>query len=211
MRHLILWMQAVGVGAGVHREGQHGGAHQVPQEVVQKHTWHIRNVVSMIARSMRPFTRWTSRGTTWCSWGTCWGPSCFPSPCPPVKWSHWPCHYAYNVCYVPCVFLNNSLGDLLSSTMLSFSMYTCSSSYSLHPKYQVWHIKSTYYTWPRSFGDGPMPLKCNLRNFLIVLVKKMSGGELLCTTAARRLKFGIWTLWCIYFDNPLSFSVANHF
>ena len=51
MQHLILWMQAVGVGAGVHPEGQHGGAHQVPQEVVQKHTWHIGNVVRMIAKS----------------------------------------------------------------------------------------------------------------------------------------------------------------
>ena len=172
---------------------------------------------------------------------TCWGP---PWPCcycqsPPIRWSYWPCHnahnvfympyvflnmvlgdllrsiwpcqHAYNVFYVPCVSLNNFLGDLLSSTMLSFSMNTCSRSYNLHPKYQVSHIKSTYYTWPRSFGDGPMPLKCNLRNFLIVLVKKMSGGELLCTTTARRLKFGIWTLWCIYFDNPLSFLWAKHF
>ena len=64
MRHLILWMQAVGGGADVHREGQHGGAQQVPQEVVQKHTWHIGNVVSMIARSMGPFTRWTRRRKT---------------------------------------------------------------------------------------------------------------------------------------------------
>ena len=64
MRHLILWMQAVGVGAGVHREGQHGGAQQVPQEVVLKYTWHIENIVSMMVRSMGPFTRWTSRGTT---------------------------------------------------------------------------------------------------------------------------------------------------
>ena len=64
MQHLILWMQAVGAGAGVHQEGQHGGAQQVPQGVVQKHTWHITGVVSMIARSMAPFTRWTSRGTT---------------------------------------------------------------------------------------------------------------------------------------------------
>ena len=52
-------MQAVGVGAGVHREGQHGGAQQVPQEVVQRHTGHIKNVVSMLARPMGPFTRWT--------------------------------------------------------------------------------------------------------------------------------------------------------
>ena len=57
MRHLILWMQAVGGGADVHREGQHGGAQQVPQEVVQKHTWHIENIVSMMARSMGRFTR----------------------------------------------------------------------------------------------------------------------------------------------------------
>ena len=64
MRHLILWMQAVGVGAGVHREGQHGGAQQVPQEAVQKHSLLIENVVSMMARSMGRFTRWTSRETT---------------------------------------------------------------------------------------------------------------------------------------------------
>ena len=42
MRHLILWMQGVRGRAGVHREGQHGGAQQVPQGVVQKHTWHIK-------------------------------------------------------------------------------------------------------------------------------------------------------------------------
>ena len=35
-------MQAVGVRAGVHREGHHGGAQQVLQGVVQKHTWHIK-------------------------------------------------------------------------------------------------------------------------------------------------------------------------
>ena len=57
-------MQTVGAGAGVHREGQHGGAQQVPQEVVLKYTWHIENIVSMMVRSMGPFTRWTSRGTT---------------------------------------------------------------------------------------------------------------------------------------------------
>ena len=56
MRHLILWIQAVGGGAGVHREGQHGGAQQVPQEVVQKHTWHIENVVNMLRRPMGAFT-----------------------------------------------------------------------------------------------------------------------------------------------------------
>ena len=44
-------MQAVGAGAGVHREGHHGGAQPVPQGVVQKHTWHIENIVSMMARS----------------------------------------------------------------------------------------------------------------------------------------------------------------
>ena len=49
-------MQAVGAGAGVHREGQHGGAQQVPQGVVQKHTWHITDVVSIMVRSMGPFT-----------------------------------------------------------------------------------------------------------------------------------------------------------
>ena len=64
MRHLILWMQAVGAGAGVHQEGQHGGAQQVPQGVVQKHTWHITDIVSIMARSMGPFTRWTRRRTT---------------------------------------------------------------------------------------------------------------------------------------------------
>ena len=57
-------MQAVGAGAGVHREGQHGGAQQVPQGVVQKHTWHITDVVITMARSMGPFTRWTRRRTT---------------------------------------------------------------------------------------------------------------------------------------------------
>ena len=35
MRHLILWMQGVGGGAGVHREGQHGGLQQVCQEHVK--------------------------------------------------------------------------------------------------------------------------------------------------------------------------------
>ena len=56
MRHLILWIQAVGGGAGVHREGQHGGLQQVRQEHVQKCTWHIKNVVSIIIMSMGPST-----------------------------------------------------------------------------------------------------------------------------------------------------------
>ena len=57
-------MQAVGVGAGVHQEGQHGEAQQASQGVVQKHTWHIENVVSIMTRSMGPPISWTSRGTT---------------------------------------------------------------------------------------------------------------------------------------------------
>ena len=97
---------------------------------------------------------------------------CCPWQCWPCNRSHWPFHDAYKVFNVPCVLLNMFLADLLKSTMLSFSMYTCSASYSLHPKYQVSHIKSTYYTWPGLFGDGPEALICNLRIFLSDLVEK---------------------------------------
>ena len=38
MRQLILWMQAVVGGAGVHQVGQHGGPLQVHQEHIQN--WH---------------------------------------------------------------------------------------------------------------------------------------------------------------------------
>ena len=59
MRHLILLMQGVGGGAGVHQEGQHGGLQQDRQEHVQKYTWHIKNFASIIARLMGPSTRST--------------------------------------------------------------------------------------------------------------------------------------------------------
>ena len=41
MPHLMLQSKAVGVKAGEHREGQHGGPQQVSQEHVRKYTWHI--------------------------------------------------------------------------------------------------------------------------------------------------------------------------
>ena len=71
MRHFILWMQGVGGGAGVHREGQHGGLQQVRQEHVQKYRWHIKTFVSIIARLMVLSTRSTlTRTTRWASTST---------------------------------------------------------------------------------------------------------------------------------------------
>ena len=71
MRHLILWMQGVGGGAGVHREGQHDGLQQVCQEHVQKYRWHIKTFVSIIARLMGLSTRSTlTRTTRWASTST---------------------------------------------------------------------------------------------------------------------------------------------
>ena len=102
-----------------------------------------------------------------CSWETCWGPPWWGCRCPPRICSHWPCHDTYNGFDVPCVFWNMFLGNLLNFPLLSFLMFTCSSSNRSHPKCQVWHIKSTYYTWFCLIGDSPSSQKCNLRNFII--------------------------------------------
>ena len=57
--------------------------------------------------------------------------------------------------------------------MLPYLMYTCTTYYSLHPKYQLSHNKSSYYTSLGFFGDGrPEALNCNLRSFLSDLVMK---------------------------------------
>ena len=172
MPHLILWKQAVGGGAGGHQEGQHVRPLQVHQEHVQQHIWHIKNIFNIMISSLRPSTRLIMRRTWLCSWWTCRGPSCCPSQCTPYGWSQWTYHDAYNVFDMPCLLLNMFLVDLYRSIMLSFSMSTCSSSYSLRPKYQVSHIKSTYYAWPNSFDDGPKALKCNLRIFISCQVTK---------------------------------------
>ena len=102
-----------------------------------------------------------------CSWETCWGPPWWRCRCSPRICSHWPCHDTYNGFDVPCVFWNMFLGNLLNFPLLSFLMFTCSSSNRSHPKCQVWHIKSTYYTWFCLIGDSPSSQKCNLRNFII--------------------------------------------
>ena len=62
MRHLILWTQDVGAGAGGPREGQ--GPLHVNREHAQQYIWHIKNVVTMIVRSLGPSTKCTLRRTT---------------------------------------------------------------------------------------------------------------------------------------------------
>ena len=46
MRHLILWTQAVGAGAGGHREGRGPGPLHVHREDVQQYIWHIKTLLS---------------------------------------------------------------------------------------------------------------------------------------------------------------------
>ena len=60
MSHLTLWMRPVGAGAGEHQEGQQGEVQQVSQEHLPKYTWHIKTVVSIMARSMGAYLRWKS-------------------------------------------------------------------------------------------------------------------------------------------------------
>ena len=57
-------MQAVGAGAGGPREGLGQGPLHVHREHVQQYTWHIKNVVTMMVRSLGPSTRCTLRRTT---------------------------------------------------------------------------------------------------------------------------------------------------
>ena len=64
MRHLILWTQDVGAGASGPREGQGQGPLHVNQEHAQQYTWHIKNVVTMMVRSLEPSTKCTLRRTT---------------------------------------------------------------------------------------------------------------------------------------------------
>ena len=55
--HLILWSKGLGVGAGEHREGQHGGVQQVSREHVRKYTWHIKSIASIMVRSLGHFVK----------------------------------------------------------------------------------------------------------------------------------------------------------
>ena len=55
--HLILWSKGLGVGAGEHREGQHGGVQQVSREHVRKYTWHIKSIASIMVRSLGHFIK----------------------------------------------------------------------------------------------------------------------------------------------------------
>ena len=57
MPHLILWSKGLGVGAGEHREGQHGGVQQVSREHVRKYTWHIKSIASIMVRSLGHFIK----------------------------------------------------------------------------------------------------------------------------------------------------------
>ena len=66
--------------------------------------------------------------------------------------------------------INVVSGDM--TCIINITTYTCSTSYSLNPKYQVWHIKSTYYTGLGLIGDGPKAINCYLRIFLSDLVIK---------------------------------------
>ena len=84
--------------------------------------------------------------------------------------------------------------------LLQLASKVSSVAYQIH----ILHLTEILWWWSHA-------LKLQFEKFSRCLGEKMSGGELLCTTAARRLKFGIWPLWCIYFDNPLSFLWAKHF
>ena len=55
--HLILWSKGLGVGAGEHREGQHGGVQQVSREHIRKYTWHIKSIASIMVRSLGHFIK----------------------------------------------------------------------------------------------------------------------------------------------------------
>ena len=57
-------MQDVGAVAGGPREGQGQGPLHVNQEHAQQYTWHIKNVVAMMVRSLEPSTKCTLRRTT---------------------------------------------------------------------------------------------------------------------------------------------------
>ena len=58
MPHLMLQSKAVGVRAGEHQEGQHGGPQQVSEEHVRKYTWHIKRIASIMERSLGHFIQY---------------------------------------------------------------------------------------------------------------------------------------------------------
>lgn len=72
--------------------------------------------------------------------------------------------------------------------------------------HQIHILYLTGFIWWWSQGS-----KLQFENFHQCPGDKMSGGELLGSTTLSTLKFCIWTLWCIYFEYPLSFPVAIHF
>ena len=72
--------------------------------------------------------------------------------------------------------------------------------------HQIHILYLTGFIWWWSQGS-----KLQFENFHQCPGDKMSGGELLGSTTLSTLKFCILTLWCTYFEYPLSFPVAIHF